>query len=107
MSTGSDLPLSEHVFGRWLFSHEEGGARVYRPRDSGFAPSRRPRDGFDIEPDGRFRALTPGAADASKARDGRWSASAAGIEVAYDDGGPGLALEIVDAAPGVLTVRRT
>jgi hypothetical protein len=100
------LPLSEHVFGRWLFSHEEDGARVYRPRDSPFAPSRRPRDGFDIEPDGRFRVLTPGAADASRARDGRWTASGARIQVACDDGGPGLALEIVDAAPGVLKVRR-
>ena len=79
---------------------------MYRPRDSPFAPSRRPRDGFDIEPDGRFRVLTPGAADASKARDGRWTASGARIQVACDDGGPGLALEIVDAAPGVLKVRR-
>ena len=79
---------------------------MYRPRDSAFAPSRRPRDGFDINADGTFRAYTPGAADASTALDGRWSASGARIEVAYDAGGPGLALEIVDAAPGVLKVRR-
>ena len=99
--------LSEHAYGRWLFSREEeDGARLYLPRDGAFAPSRRPRDGFDIEPDGRFRALTPGAADASTAREGRWTAAAAGrIQVSYDDGGPGLQLEIVDAAPGVLTVR--
>jgi hypothetical protein len=101
------VALSEHVFGRWLFSHEEGDARVYRPHDSAFAPSRRPRDGFEIDPDGRFRVLTPGATDAAKARDGRWTAAGAGIQVAYDDGGPGLALEIVDAVPGVLTVRRS
>jgi hypothetical protein len=97
--------LSEHLFGRWLFSHEEGGARVYRPRDNPLPPSRRPRDGFDIHEDGAFRAYTPGAADASTARDGRWKAAGAGIQVTYDDGGPGLALEIVDAAPGVLAVR--
>jgi hypothetical protein len=101
------LPLSEHVFGRWLFSHEEeGGARVYHPRGGDFAPSRRPRDGFDIEPDGRFRVHTPGAADASTARQGRWAEAGSGLEVTYDDDGPGLALEIVDAAPGVLRVRR-
>ena len=99
------MPLSEHVFGRWLFSHEDGGARVYRPRGGPFAPSRRPRDGFDIDPDGRFRVFTPGAADASKARDGRWTEAAAGLQVAFDDGGPGLALEIVDAAPAALKVR--
>jgi hypothetical protein len=97
---------SEHVFGRWLFSHEDGGARVYRPRDSAFAPSRRPRDGFDIDPDGHFRVHTPGAADAAESREGRWTAAGASIQVAYDDGGPGLGLEIVDAAPGVLKVRR-
>ena len=101
------MALSEHVFGRWLFSHEDGGARVYRPRDSPFAPSRRPRDGFDIDPDGRFRVHTPGATDASTARDGRWTAAGADVEVAFDDGGPGLALEILDAAPGVLKVRRS
>ena len=79
---------------------------MYRPRESPFAPSRRPRDGFDIDPDGRFRILTPGAGDASKARDGRWTATGANIQVVCDDGGPGLALEIVDAAPGILKVRR-
>ena len=94
--------------GRWLFSHEEegSGARVYRSRDSSFAPSRRPRDGFDIEPDGRFRAYTPGAADASRARDGRWTAGDGSLRVAFDDGGPGLAFEILAAEPGRLTVRR-
>ena len=97
---------SEHVFGRWLFSHEESGVRVYLPREGPFAPSRRPRDGFDIEPDGRFRAHTPGAADASGSRDGRWTAGEGSLRVAYDDGGPGLALQVVTAEPGVLKVRR-
>jgi hypothetical protein len=101
------LALSEHVFGRWLFSHEDGGARVYQARDRPIAPSRRPRDGFDIEPDGRFRVYTPGAADASNARDGRWTATGMTIAVEYEDGEPGLKLEIVDAAPGILKVRRT
>jgi len=89
-----------------LFSHEEDGARVYRPRGSDFPPSRRPRDGFDVEPEGRFRAYTPGAADAAHARDGRWDESGGGIRVTYADGGEALALEVVDAAPGVLKVRR-
>lgn len=79
---------------------------MYRPREGPVAPSRRPRDGFDIDPDGRFRVFTPGAADASQARDGRWTEAAAGIQVVFDDGGPGLALEIVHAGPGALKVRR-
>jgi hypothetical protein len=96
-----------HLLGRWLFSHEEqGGARVYRPRDSSFAPGRRPRDGFDIEADGRFRVHEPGATDASRVREGRWTARVGGLRVAYDDGGPDLALDILAAEPGRLTVRR-
>jgi hypothetical protein len=99
------LPLSEHIFGRWLFSHEDGGARVYRPRDSLFAPSRRPRDGFDIDEDGTFRAYTPGAADAAVAADGRWTrASGDRLELSFDDGRTRV-LEIVDAVPGTLTIR--
>ena len=98
------MALSEHVFGRWLFSHEEGGARVYRPRDRPFAPSRRPRDGFDINEDGTFRAYTPGAADAPVAAEGRWTESGDRLEIAFEDG-RGWLLEIVHAAPGTLKVR--
>ena len=97
--------LSEHALGRWLFSHEEDGARVYVPRDAKLAPSRRPRDGFDIDPGGSFRSYAPGAGDAPAARDGRWEASGEGITVRYDDGGAS-SLGIVDAAPGRLKVRR-
>lgn len=96
---------SEHAYGRWLFSHEEDGVRVYLPRDARFAPSRRPRDGFDIEPGGRFRSYTPGAGDASSARDGRWEASGEVITVTYDDGAT-TALSIMEASPGRLEVRR-
>lgn len=99
------MPLSEHVFGRWLFSHEEGGARVYRPRDSSFAPSRRPRDGFDIDEDGTFRAYTPGAIDAPVAVEGRWTpAGDDRVGISFEDG-RGRILEIVEAAPGTLKVR--
>jgi hypothetical protein len=99
------VALSTNVFGRWLFSHEEGGARVYRPRDGSFPPSRRPRDGFDIDEDGTFRAYAPGKADAPVATEGRWTQAGDGrLQLAFADG-RGRVLEIVDAAPGALTVR--
>jgi hypothetical protein len=100
------LALSEHVFGRWLFSHEdEDGARVYRPRGSAFAPSRRPRDGFDIEADGTFRSYAPGAADASVASAGRWTLAAPDRLAVTSAAGGTRMIEVVEAAPGLLKLR--
>jgi len=92
------------IVGRWLFSHEEDGARVYRPRGGTFAPSRRPRDGFDINADGTFRGYTAGAADALVAAEGRWTQAGDRLAVALTDGAERV-LEIVEAAPGMLKVR--
>lgn len=93
------------VVGRWLFSHEEDGARVYRGREGQFVPTRRPRDGFDINGDGTFRAYTPGATDASVASDGRWTrAGDDRLAVVFADGADRV-LVIVDAAPGALKIR--
>jgi hypothetical protein len=101
------VALSPHVFGRWLFSHEEDGARVYRPRDGRFAPSRRPRDGFDISADGAFRTYTPGPADAPVRSEERWTLTAPHrIAVGGPDGAVTQTLQIVAAAPGLLKVRR-
>lgn len=100
------MALSAHLLGRWLFSHEEDGARVYRPRDGEFAPSRRPRDGFDISADGSFRAYTPGRGDASVKSEARWRLAAPDrLEVTGADGRVTRVLLIVDAAPGLLKVR--
>ena len=94
--------MNAHVFGRWLFSHDEGGARVYRPREAALPPSRRPRDGIDIREDGTFRAYTPGPSDAPVASEGRWTEAGDGLQLSFDDG---RVLEVVDAAPGTLKVR--
>ena len=99
------MPPSAHVFGRWLFSHEEGGARVFRPRGTPFPPSRRPREGLDINADGTFRAYAPGAGDAPAAADGRWTeAGGDRLQLAYADGRERV-LEIVEAAPDTLKIR--
>jgi hypothetical protein len=92
------------IVGRWLFSHEEDGARVYRPRGGAFPLSRRPRDGFDIQADGVFRGYTPGAQDAPAARDGRWTVEGGRLVVTFEDGSDRV-LEIVEAGPDMLKVR--
>ena len=100
------MALRPHVLGRWLFSHEdEDGTRVYRPRDGVFAPSRRPREGFDIEADGTFRVVRPGPADAPIATGARWREAGDAIEVTSESGAVVRTLRVVDAAPGVLKLR--
>jgi hypothetical protein len=99
------VAVDAHAFGRWLFSHEEDGARVYRPREGAFAPSRRPRDGFDIDRDGTLRSYKPGAGDAPVSTPGRWVETSDGRLQVTDEDGRRRLLEIVAAAKGTLTVR--
>ena len=92
------------VVGRWLFSHEEDGARVYRPRGGKFAPSRKPRDGFDVDADGTFRLLKTGPADAPVSTTGKWTAEGDRLRVTFDDGND-RTIEIVEAGPEALKIR--
>ena len=87
--------------GRWLFSHEEGGVRVYRTREEPVPPSRRPRDGFDVFEDGRYRHLQPGPGDAPRAAEGRWWAEGERIRLTE----PGAVFEVVAAGGGELRIR--
>jgi hypothetical protein len=93
---------STDFVGRWLFSHEEGGVRVYRTREAPVPPGRRPRDGFEIGEDGRYRHLQPGAGDAPAAVEGRWQVSGEHVTLTQ----PGAAFEVVAAGGGELRIRR-
>ena len=75
--------------------------RVYRKREEPVRPSRTPRDGFDIEADGRYRHLQPGPDDAPRAAEGRWWAEGEGIRLTE----PGAVFEVVAAARGELKMR--
>ena len=75
--------------------------RVYRTREEPVRPSRRPRDGFDIEEDGRYRHLEPGPDDALRAAEGRWWVEGEHIRLTE----PGAAFEVVSAGGGELRIR--
>ena len=75
--------------------------RVYRKREEPVRPSRRPRDGFDIEEGGHYRHLVPGSADAPRAVEGRWQAAGDRVTLAE----PGAAFEVVSASGDELRIR--
>ena len=73
---------------RWLYSHDEGGAKVFRPAEEDFPPSRVPRIGYSFEPDGRVTRHAPGPADRTEAQGGRWHLDVAGKLVLEFPGRP-------------------
>ncbi len=96
---------SADVVGRWVFSHEEAGARVFVPRARA-RPSRAPREAMDVNADGTFRSYEPGPADAPSAIPGRWTLAASGrFEATFSDGRPSLSFDVIAARPDALKLR--
>src|SRR6266545_6697614 len=67
----------------WLHSWEEDTATetVYRPAEFRFPPSRRPRIGFQLSPNGELVELKPGRADKPEQAKGTWEATGHGIRL--------------------------
>jgi hypothetical protein len=59
---------------RWVHSREEDSDAgvVFRPETYDFPLSRRPRDAFELEPDGKLVMGTPSPADSLDQTDGTW-----------------------------------
>ena len=90
------------LIGRWIFSHEEDGVRVYSPRAAA-RPRRGAHEGLDLEPDGSSRRLESGPADAPAAVVGSWAVE--GDRLLLREGGTERALEIVAVRDGELRLR--
>lgn len=61
------------LFRRWMHSWEEdAGDRVYRPEGYDFPLSRRPRESFELRPDGTLILGEPSASDSLREAQGRW-----------------------------------
>lgn len=102
--------MSAEITGRrWIHSYEEDGAeeQVYRPDTWDFPLSRRPREAFELEPDGSARLLLPGEEDRPEPTRASWKEEN-GVIVVQGEATKRLAirpLRIVDARADRLLVR--
>ena len=104
------IDLKPEVFQqRWVHSFEEDSAQtqVYRPQSWDFPLSRRPREAFELRPDGSARLFLPGASDRPEATDASWTEEAGEVIVrAKRKSGPSpLTLRIVDFGVDKLVAR--
>jgi hypothetical protein len=94
----------DRLAGRWVHSHEEdsGDEMVFRSADYAFPPSRG-RESIDLRPDGSYAGTVPGPVDKPvPGAEGEWTLEDDGRRLRLGD----RVLEVVDAEPGVLRVRR-
>ena len=95
---------------RWVHSFEEDSAQaqVYRPQSWDFPLSRRPREAFELRPDGTAQLFLPGASDRPEATDTSWTEEAGEliIRAKRKSGQSPLTWRIVDFGVDKLVVRR-
>ena len=98
------------VGSRWTHSFEEdtAGIQVYRPTTFAFPPSRRGRETLEFGPEGEVTEFTQGPDDRLRPTPaGAWRALGMNR---YGRGGspeaPAQVLEIIEATPEILKIRR-
>jgi hypothetical protein len=96
----------DQLFGTtWVHAFEEDSSEgaVYRPEQDEIPLSRRPRERFQLEPNGAARMLIPGPDDRYVEQPAKWSEDKGGDVVIRLTGKPSL--RIVAQAPSRLIVR--
>lgn len=95
------------VCGHWVHSFEEDLADefVYRPNSFDF-PRSRGRKEFDLQPDGKFRNVSPGRADLPEQSSGDWNIEDESVVIHYDDGTEDR-LKIKEVTPTKLVIRKS
>lgn len=95
--------------GRWLRVHEEetGDEMVFRPATADLPPSRG-RQGFELNADGSYREVRPGADDRpTAAASGRWAVQDDEWLIVESQGGASRrAMRIVAADGDAIVVRK-
>jgi hypothetical protein len=100
-------PDATKLYGHWVHAHEEDaqGLTVYRPGKHPLPPSRG-RQSLDLRPDGTITESGPGPADRTQRTSGRWTLNGTVLTITDDTGHPRRSLDIVEADPERLVVRR-
>lgn len=98
----------ELLYGRWRHAHEEDtkDEMVFRPASADLPPSRG-RRGLELNPDGSYAEIRPGADDRPAASSGRWAVEADDWLVVEMEGGASRrAMRIVAADGDAIVVRK-
>ncbi len=97
----------ELLHGRWLHAHEEDteDEMVFRPASADLPPSRG-RRGLELNPDGTYAEIRPGADDRPEKASGEWGVEDEEWLVVQTDAGASRRMPIVAADRDRLVVRK-
>lgn len=103
---------SKHKFigKRWVHAFEEdtSDGEVYRPDDENVPLSRRPREAFELNPDGTARVFRPAPDDRMTPTEASWTdeGDAVVLRAPAGSGSRSVQLRITEAGPDRLLVKR-
>jgi len=105
-----DKPDPARLHKRWLHSYEEDTETeaVYRPESYAFPPSRGPRPGFELRPDGSCILFGIAPTDAPTTDTGRWNVNGDGRVLICTDStrGPAMSVKVTSVGEDRLTVKK-
>jgi hypothetical protein len=106
----NDKPDPARLHKRWLHSYEEDTETeaVYRPESYAFLPSRGPRAGFELRPDGSCILFGIAPTDAPTTETGRWELNGdTGVLTCTDKTGrPSMSVRVTSVGEDRLTVKK-
>ena len=105
-----DTPDPARLHKRWLHSYEEDTEMeaVYQPEFCAFPPSRGPRPGFELRPDGSCILLGIAPTDAPTTETGRWNLNGDARVLTCTDStrGPAISVRVTSVGEDRLTVKK-
>src|SRR6185369_3199924 len=85
-----------------VFEEDSGGRSVFRPEDGPIPLSRRPRERFELDPDGTARLYLPGPDDRFAEESASWKDDEGAVVIRARKGG--RQLRIIERSPDRLVV---
>lgn len=106
----NDKPDAARLCKRWLHSYEEDTETeaVYRPQSYAFPPSRGPRPGFELRPDGSCILFGIAPTDAPTIETVQWNLNGDTRVLTFSDStrGPAMSVRVKSVGEDRLTVKK-
>jgi len=103
-------PKHKFIGKRWvhIFEEDTEDGEVYGPEDENVPLSRRPREAFELDPDGTARVFMPGPDDRMTPSEASWTdeGDAVVLRAPAGKGSRATQLRIVETGPDRLLVKR-